>query len=185
MSAYRGEIKDRIRVAARASDSECYDATLDSLINSKLRLLTNVNQYDVLQVTATLTPVDATSAIALPTDYQHPFSLHYNDVALTKVKHLPHYTNAGPPYLFRIGRPNAYVFPYADVVSTDTVDLVYYKVHTLDADSDQLLIPEAEDYIVHAVAAHVVGLADTKQAQRLAGQAQLDFIALRTENVRN
>lgn len=185
MSAYLGELKDRIRVAAVASDAECYDITLDSLINAKLRLLTNVNQYDVLQVSTTLTPVDATSALALPADYQHPYSLHYNDVALDKVKVLPHVTNAGPPRVFRIGRPTAYVFPYASVVSSDTVDLVYYKLHTLDADNDQLLIPEAEDYIVHSVAAHVVGLKDSKQAQRLATQARLDFIALRTENVRN
>ena len=182
----RSELKDYIRTEAGVSDSEALDVVLDRRINEKIRELTTLNQYGVLQTTTTLTPVDATSALTLPSDYQHFCTLHWNNYKLTRTKVFPNLANPiGTPYYFRIAKPNVYVFPYDDVVSTDVVDLVYYKLHSLDADDDELLIDEMSDVIIKYCAAEIAAVSSSGRSKILATTAKNAFINLRSDELRN
>lgn len=181
-----GEIKDYIRSEAKVSDSGALDVLLGRRINEKIRGLTTRETYGILQTTTTLTPVDATSALALPADYQHFYSIHWNNYKLNRTKAFPNLAlPVGTPYYFRIGKPNIYVFPYDDVVSTDVVDLVYYKLHTLSADDDDLLIDEMADYLITSIAAEIAAVSSSELASILAVGSRESYINLRSDELRN
>lgn len=179
-----GEIKDHIRDEARMSDAGAMDVMLTRLVNDKLRGLTARAPYPQLQETATLSPVDATSAIDLPVDYQHFGSLRYAERDLISVDIFPFMRDQDPKY-YRIAKPYLYVAPEVNVLSTHVVTLVYYKLHTLTNDSDDLLIDSMANTLINMVAQHVARFSDKQLADALRMDLSTSYVDLRAENVRN
>lgn len=174
---------DQIKTEARIDTDSEFDTLVIGLLNELFKEAIESQRPFELRSEAVLTLTTDTPNIALPDDFFIHHTLHYKDVDSGRSYRLSGQDKAilpapsglyGKPKCFEILGNQIYLKPFDQIVSGDTINLVYYKgvpevtPDTLDTDNP---IQRLEPFLIRGVVRRIrmFHSDDVQVAQLLAG----------------
>lgn len=191
----KAELRDLVLRESRIKNSTTQmNDLVDRIIEEILTDYCNKSRYqELLQIDVSITLVAATGTYSLPADVQNlvgvrygrgPNATYFQDV-LPKPETVHRSRNVGWPRYFILAGNNLMVFPYGDVLDTDTMNISYYAnpVSLFNDDTDEFPIPKLESAVKKDAIARVQRFHSSNQdAQLTDADSQASFIAAESSN---
>jgi len=186
----KAQLRTAIKLEARIKSSTNLDTMVDNIVEDILTDLCNKARYhELLQENEALTLVDAQGAYALPADYQNLEIVRYGigpdatvfSQLLLKTDVVQQRSSRGRPRFYKfVAGPKISVFPYDDLLATDSLLIDYYvtPMSLYTTEGSAFPVPRLESAVKKSAIARVQRFsAATTESQMSERDGDSSFVA--------